>query len=107
MVYEVYYYTNAKGNSPLKKWLAGLSHKDRDRVYSRIMRISDGNFGDHKQITAELYELRLFFGGGFRIYYTILDSTIVVLLSGGGKSNQKRDIARAVELLNDYKTERE
>ncbi|SDE21378.1 putative addiction module killer protein [Desulfuromonas thiophila] len=59
-----------------------------------------GSFGDHKQIGDGLFELRLFFGPGFRVYYTVRGREIIFLLAGGDKSTQKKDIALAQQLLN-------
>ncbi len=61
--------------------------------------LKQGHFGDHKQISKDLFELRFFFGPGYRIYYTIRDDTIIFLLAGGDKSIQELDIKRAKEFL--------
>ncbi len=60
-----------------------------------------GTFGDHKQLNEKLFELRFFFGGGYRIYYTFKGNTVILLLVGGDKSSQKKDIARAMTLIKD------
>ena len=60
--------------------------------------VENGHFGDCKQITTDLFELRFFFDSGLRIYYTIQNDKVVFLLAGGDKSSQKRDIAKATEL---------
>lgn len=82
------------------KWLAGLKDKQtRFRILRRIDAMIIGAFGDHKVIGPGLFELRMFFGPGYRVYYTIRGREIVFLLAGGDKSTQARDIARAGELL--------
>ena len=63
----------------------------------------DENFGDTKNLGSDLYELRLFFDSGYRVYYTIEDNVLVILLSGGDKSSQDDDIKKAKLYLNDYK----
>ena len=82
------------------KWLAKI--KDR-QTHSRILRRVDklviGSFGDCKTIVANLFELRMFFGPGYRVYYTITGREIIILLAGGDKSTQSRDIEKAKELL--------
>jgi len=86
------------------KWLKGL--KDRavhNRVLARLARIENGNFGDNKQLSADLHELRFFFHGGLRIYYGIRDSKVVLLLCGGDKSSQKKDIKTAEKLLSEWR----
>ena len=62
------------------------------RVLARLDRVENGNFGDFKAIDSGLFELRLFFGPGYRIYYTIQDGTVVLLLVGGDKATQTKNI---------------
>ena len=84
------------------KWFRSL--KDRaakQKILARLARVENGHFGDYKQIETELYELRFFFSGGVRIYYTIRDAQIVLLLVGGNKSSQTKDIDRAKRLLSE------
>jgi putative addiction module killer protein len=59
-----------------------------------------GHFGDHKLIENSLFELRFFFGSGYRVYYTIKHNQIILLLCGGDKSSQSSDIDKARHLLN-------
>lgn len=68
---------------------------------ARLNRVENGNFGDFKKISTNLFELRFFFGSGLRIYYTIQDVRVVFLLVGGVKSTQDRDIEKAAALLNE------
>ncbi len=65
------------------------------RIAARIDRIEQGNFGDTKSITDEISELRFFFGSGYRIYYILKEKTVVLILNGGDKSSQKKDIKKA------------
>lgn len=82
------------------KWLTKLRDASvKLRVLARLAMVENGHFGDCKQITTDLFELRFFFGSGLRIYYTIQNDKVVFLLAGGDKSSQKRDIAKATELL--------
>lgn len=67
--------------------LAGIEH--------RLKQVCKGNFGDHKSVGDGVYELRFRIGGGIRIYYTICGNELILLLAGGNKGTQKRDIARA------------
>lgn len=67
----------------------------RARIISRFDRIQMGNFGDYKKLDENLFELRFFFGPGFRIYFTIKDEKVVFLLCGGNKSTQSKDIKKA------------
>jgi putative addiction module killer protein len=77
-------------------WLDGL-HGDRalTRVLARIANMSEGNFGDCKPVGGGVFESRIHSGPGYRLYYTQQGSTVTVLLLGGDKSSQSRDILRA------------
>jgi putative addiction module killer protein len=78
------------------KWLAGVgSIQHRARIINRFDHIRLGNFGDHKHLGGNLFELRFFFGPGYRAYYTIKDWKVVFLLCGGDKSTQAGDINKA------------
>jgi putative addiction module killer protein len=82
------------------KWLRGLKDRTiRNKVLARIDRMQNGNFGDFKSLGGNLFELRFFFGGGLRIYYTIRNRRVVLLLHGGSKSSQSRDIERARQMI--------
>ena len=71
------------------------------KVLARLERIKNGNFGDYKRISPNLFELRFFFGGGLRIYYTIHNNQIILLLVGGDKSSQSNDIEKARRILDE------
>ena len=80
-------------------WLKGLRDRNaRARVAVRIDRIEDGNFGDHRSVGGGVSEIRVNVGQGYRIYYTIRNRTVVILLCGGDKSSQRRDIRRARQI---------
>jgi putative addiction module killer protein len=69
------------------------------KVLARLDRVSNGNFGDFKPLSGHLFELKFVFGAGIRIYYTIKGNEIVLLLAGGNKSSQSRDIDKARTIL--------
>jgi len=103
MVYPVGYnqkmgYTLAS-TTTFRNWVEKLDPGIRRRLLARIDRVCLGNFGDHKQLQPGLYEMRFFFGSGYRVYYTLRDGRIVLLLAGGDKSSQARDIAKAKTIL--------
>lgn len=82
------------------RWLSGLKDKTvKNQLLSRLARVENGHFGDAKALTSDLFELRCFFGGGLRVYYTIRDQQVVLLLVGGDKSNQDQDIEKAKSIL--------
>lgn len=82
-----------------RDWLDGLrDRKARLRIYDRLRRLADGNAGDTKSVGDGVQELRLHFGPGYRIYYIWRDGVLIILLCGGDKSSQARDIAKAKAL---------
>ncbi|MCY3598825.1 MAG: type II toxin-antitoxin system RelE/ParE family toxin [Gemmatimonadetes bacterium] len=88
-------YTVVKSGT-FRRWLKSL--RDRRalaRIVVRIERVVEGNFGDHRSVGGGVGELRIDVGGGYRIYYTIRNNAVVILLCGGDKSSQQRDIERA------------
>ena len=77
-------------------WVRRLrDQRARASIISRIEQIEDGNFGDHRSIGGGVSELRIHIGTGYRVYYTIRGNAVVILLCGGDKSSQRRDIRRA------------
>lgn len=78
------------------EWLTGLRDiQARARIAKRIDRITQGNFGDAKPVGDGVGELRFDFGPGYRIYYARRGNVVVILLCGGDKDSQARDIERA------------
>jgi putative addiction module killer protein len=87
-------------------WLDGLKDsRVRGAVAERIKRLSFGLLGDFKAIGGGVVELRIDFGAGWRLYYTQRGTQIIVLLAGGSKRTQKRDIKRAKALAASLKDE--
>ena len=85
-----------------RSWLDNLrDRKSRLRIDDRLKRLASGNAGDTKSVGGSVRELRLHFGPGFRIYYVWQGELLIILLSGGDKSSQARDIARAKQLAKD------
>ena len=80
-------------------WLAGLKNrKDALRISARVLRIEQNNFGDAKSVGDGVSELRFTFGPGYRVYYTLREGTVCILLGGGTKQRQQKDIATAKDL---------
>ena len=82
-----------------ERWMAGLRDpRAIAAIVSRIERMADGNFGDRRSVGGGVSELRINVGPGYRIYYTIRRRILVVVLAGGDKSGQRRDIPLAQQL---------
>jgi len=80
-------------------WLAGLSDKvGRARIVHRIRSAEHGNFGDCEPVGGGVSEMRIHIGPGYRVYFTRRGEVVYLLLLGGDKSSQKRDIKRAIEM---------
>jgi len=100
---EIKFYKLPNGKEPVKDWLLNLDNSLRVKVIRRIERIYNDNFGDYKQLDSNLYELRFTLGKGYRIYYTIQNEVIVLLLNAGDKSKQSKDIELAKTYLKNIK----
>ena len=84
-------------------WLVALRDvAARARIAKRIDRIAQGNFGDAKSVGDGVSELRFTFGPGYRVYYTRRGDIVVILLCGGDKSSQARDIKTATRLAGEW-----
>ncbi|NQY37524.1 MAG: type II toxin-antitoxin system RelE/ParE family toxin [Alteromonadaceae bacterium] len=101
------YYT-IETTDTFANWFKKLKDKSvKRKILARLARVENGNFGDHKQIANNLYELRFFFGSGFRVYYTIRNGQLVLLIKGGDKSTQNKDIDKAKQLLKELESKNE
>lgn len=99
-------YEDALGRSPFRGWLDSLELAARARVQARLLRAESGNLGDHKSLGGGVWELRLDFGPGYRVYFGWDGPGLVILLAGGDKGSQRRDIAKAREYWLEYRGER-
>ncbi len=95
-------YQKDNGECPVIEWLENLDDSIRYRVKSRLARVSLGNLGEYKMLGDSLGELKFKFGSGYRVYFGELEGQIVLLLCGGDKATQKKDIKLAKEYLADY-----
>ena len=102
--HEVRIYATSDGTEPFTAWELGLKDRiARARIRARIGRLRVGNFGDSKRV-GEVFELRVDVGPGYRVYYGREGSDVVILLCGGDKGSQSRDIKRAEEYWRDYRS---
>ncbi|MFY9223921.1 MAG: type II toxin-antitoxin system RelE/ParE family toxin [Blastocatellia bacterium] len=98
-------YKTAKGQSPFKEWIKSLTDGATvDVINSRITRIRGGLFGDCKAVGEGVYELRIDYGPGYRVYFGQEGTELVLLLCGGNKSSQKQDIKDAKAYWDNYKS---
>ncbi|MBI1925385.1 type II toxin-antitoxin system RelE/ParE family toxin [Candidatus Poribacteria bacterium] len=93
---QVLNYITPEGRDTFREWLTALKDSTaRATIRARIDRLLLGNLGDNRRLNGDLYELRIHYGPGYRIYCGDLDGETVILLWGGTKRTQKRDIQKA------------
>jgi putative addiction module killer protein len=103
-VVEIRHYVSQRGKDVFDHWLTQLADtRAQAKIAVRINRLAAGNFGDCKSLRQGLFELRIDWGPGYRIYYAMVCPSRVLLLCGGDKRKQSLDIERALEYLLDYK----
>lgn len=104
MTFELQFYQTVDRRRPLEEWLGAL--KDGQaviRIESRLQRLHKGNFGDSEPVGEGVMELRIDWGPGYRVYFARLGQVVILLLCGGDKRTQHKDIKRAKEYFDDYK----
>ena len=102
-MFEIQDYLNPEGFDPYGQWLAELADRQaRARVLVRVLRMGAGNFGDCKPLHGGVWELRIDYGPGYRVYYAQAGKRLILLLAGGDKRKQQADIAAAIERWNDW-----
>jgi putative addiction module killer protein len=100
---EVRHYLDPGGRSPFSDWLEGLDDVASARIATALYRLEQGNFSNVKGVGAGVLECRINFGPGYRIYFGKEGETIVILLGGGTKKRQDRDIRDAIACWTDYR----
>ena len=101
---EIQIYSTADGKIPFTEWLNSLKdRKGRVIIKERLKRVAAGNLGDYRSVGEGVYELRINFSGGYRIYFGQVGSTIILLLCGGDKSSQEKDIRKAQQYWENYR----
>jgi len=92
---EIRSYSLPSGIKPFSQWLHNIADvRTRIRIRARLDRLAFGHYGDYKMLGGGVYELRLDFGPGYRIYFGELEEYIILLLGGGDKNSQVRDVAK-------------
>ena len=101
---EIRRYVTASGKDVFGEWLANLKDaRAQAKVAIRIDRVAAGNFSDCKPLRGGIWELRIDWGPGYRVYYAMVGREAVLLLAGGDKRKQSSDIERALAYLKDYR----
>lgn len=106
-MFEVQTYLSPDGQDPYAQWLAALADRQaRARVLVRVGRMAAGNFGDCKPVGEGVWELRIDWGPGYRVYYAQAGKRLVLLLAGGDKRTQQADITAALAHWHDWQQRR-
>ena len=100
--YRIQEYLTEHGESPYRNWLNTLDLTTKARVQARVLRFELGNLCDYKSVGAGVYEARLDFGPGYRIYFGLSGQSLLLLLCGGAKRTQRRDIQQAQKFWFNY-----
>jgi len=101
---ELHYYQTSAGRRPFIDWRERLKDRQaRTRIEARLARVAAGTFGDAEPVGEGVMELRIDWGPGYRVYFARVGQVMVLLLCGGDKRTQQRDINRAKECFEDYK----
>lgn len=102
---DIRLYVAPDGKVPFSQWLNALRDpKARAKIRVRLDRVRLGNFGDHRAVGEGLWELRIAYGPGYRVYFGQVGPRIVVLLGGGVKATQDRDIRQAQACWADHRS---
>jgi len=102
-MYDICHYLTSDGDDLFADWLGSLRDMTAKIAISRrVNRVEQGNFGDHKALRDGVWELRIDVGPGYRVYYSLSGKQIVLLLCGGDKRSQGRDIDRACGFWRDW-----
>lgn len=92
---EVRLFQTRSGREPFAEWIESLNdYKTIRRIQKRLLKLEEGHYGDTRALGDGLFELKFFFGPGYRVYFGEDGDSIVVLLAGGDKGSQQRDIER-------------
>jgi putative addiction module killer protein len=100
---ELRFFRTNNGKEPFSEWLSSL--KDtlaRAQIKNRLNRLMQGHYGDYKSVGNGLYELRIHHGAGYRIYFAEHGKTVLLLLIGGSKRTQERDIIKAMKYWQEF-----
>ena len=103
---ELRYYLASDGKSPFEKWFASLDGTASAKVTVAVTRLAQGNLSNVKSVGEGVLEYRIDWGAGYRVYFGRDGDSLVILLTGGTKQRQQKDIETAKELWADYKRRR-
>lgn len=103
-MYKIKIYATKTGKQPFTQWLENMADKQIiNKIHQRLTLFSKGFLSDVKHLEDGVFETRIHAGGGIRMYFYMHGNTLIVLLCGGLKRTQRKDIAKALEYAEDFK----
>ena len=106
-MFDLIHYADADGKDQFARWLESLSDvQAQARVSARLIRLHRGNFGDCRAVGEGVWEIRIDWGPGYRVYYAIAGKQAILLCEGGDKRTQATDIQRAIARWKDWQQRR-
>lgn len=103
MKFTIREYITAQGKNPFRDWLKSLDIGVQARIQARALRFENGNLGDHKTVGGGVWEARLDFGPGYRLYFGRDGIAVILLLADGDKASQSKNIAAAKRYWDDFR----
>ncbi|MBW4553103.1 MAG: type II toxin-antitoxin system RelE/ParE family toxin [Aphanocapsa sp. GSE-SYN-MK-11-07L] len=100
---ELRIYETDDGDAPFSLWLDSLRDREaRARIKKRLDRVALGNLGDYRSVGEAVFEFRINYGPGYRMYFAQVETLVLLLLCGGDKSTQRQDIIKAKEFWTNF-----
>jgi putative addiction module killer protein len=104
---EIQRYVTSEGKVPFAEWLEAVRDRTaRAKIKFRLDRVEEGNLGDYRSVGEGVFEFKINYGPGYRVYFGQVGFTLILLLCGGDKSTQQKDIQKAKEYWRNYHARR-
>ncbi|WP_083617991.1 type II toxin-antitoxin system RelE/ParE family toxin [Planktothrix paucivesiculata] len=104
---EIQRYVTPEGRVPFAQWLEAVQDRTvRAKIKFRLDRVEEGNLGNYRSVGEGVFEFKINYGPGYRVYFGQVGFTVILLLCGGDKSTQQKDIQKAKEYWRDYHARR-
>ena len=104
-MFELRHYCDPAGADLFGRWLGSLNDgQTKARIAARLLRLNNGNFGDCRSVGSGVWELKIDWGPGYRVYYAIEGKHLILLCDGGDKRTQSADIERAISRWQEWQS---
>lgn len=104
-MFELRHYCDQAGTDLFGRWLSSLNDgQTKARIAARLLRLNNGNFGDCRSVGSGVWELKIDWGPGYRVYYAIEGKHLILLCDGGDKRTQSADIERAISRWREWQS---